>query len=32
VASDDGARTSLDDVIKGLGYTRDRLEAMDEPE
>lgn len=31
-ATDSGRRTSLDDVIEGLGYSRARLEAMDEPQ
>ncbi len=30
-ATDDGQRTSLDEVIDGFGYTRGQLEAMDEP-
>ncbi len=30
-ATDDGQRTSLDEVIEGFGYTRGQLEAMDEP-
>ena len=31
-ATDDGGRTSLDEVIEGLGYTREQLQAMDEPQ
>ena len=31
VAADDGGG-SLHDVIKGLGHTREQLEAMDEPQ
>jgi antitoxin (DNA-binding transcriptional repressor) of toxin-antitoxin stability system len=30
-ATDNGNRTSLDDVIAGLGYTREQLEALDDP-
>ena len=31
-ATDSGRRTSLDDVIEDLGYTRGQLEAMEEPQ
>lgn len=31
-ASDSGHRTSLDEVIESLGYSREQLEAMDEPQ
>ena len=31
-ASDSGHRTSLNDVIESLGYSRAQLEAMDEPQ
>lgn len=31
-ATDDGKRTSLDDVITGYGYTRADLEALNETE
>ena len=31
-ATDNGRRTSLDSVIEGLGYTREQLEAMEEPQ
>lgn len=30
-ATDRGNRTSLDDVILSLGYTREQLEALDDP-
>ena len=30
-ATDTGNRTSLDEVIAGLGYTREQLEALDDP-
>lgn len=30
-ATDSGRRTSLDDVLADLGYTREQLNAMDEP-
>ncbi len=31
-ATDNGRRTSLDGVIEDLGYTREQLQAMDEPQ
>ncbi len=31
-ATDTGHRTSLDEVIESLGYTRSQLEAIDEPQ
>jgi len=31
-ATDSGRRTSLDEVIEGLGCTREQLQAMDEPQ
>lgn len=31
-ATDNGRRTRLDDVIESLGYSREQLEAMDEPQ
>ena len=31
-ASDNGQRTSLDTVIASSGYSREQLEAMDEPQ
>jgi prevent-host-death family protein len=30
-ASDSGNRTSLDDVVTSLGYTREQLDSMDDP-
>lgn len=30
-ATDDGRRTSLDDALAALGYTREQLAAMDDP-
>jgi hypothetical protein len=30
-ATDSGRRTSLDDVIERMGFTRDQLNAMDDP-